>query len=102
MIGTIVTPMERGQITLPKIYRDKLGITPNTPLNVILKGDSIMIKPLQKVISDMSGFVIKPKYTREETLKFMKELAKSKVVLWTKEDDIAREKMRKKEKVWDW
>ena len=102
MIGTIVTPMERGQITLPKIYRDKLGITPETPLNVTLEDDRIVVRPLQKVISDMSGYVIKPKQTKEEALKFMKKLAKSRIVLWTKEDDEAREKMRKKEKYLNW
>ncbi len=102
MIGAIVTPMTRGQITLPKVYRDKLGITSTTPLNITLEGDRIIVRPLQKVISDMSEFVIKPKVTKEEALKFMKKLAKSKVVLWTKEDDEAREIMRKKEKIWNW
>lgn len=87
---------------MPKVYRDKLGITSATPLNITFEDDRIVVRPLQKVISDMSEFVIKPKVTKEEALKFMKKLAKSKIVLWTKKDDKARERMRKKEKTWNW
>lgn len=53
-IGTIVTPMERGQITIPKAYREKLGITPKTLLNVTLEGDKIVIRLLEKMLSDAS------------------------------------------------
>ena len=102
MIGTIVTPMARGQITIPKEYRDKLGITPDTPLNVTLEDDRIVVRPLEKMMADESPYVIKPKYSREEYLKILKKYSKSKLVLWTDEDDKAREEMRKKEKFWDW
>lgn len=105
MIGTIVTPMERGQITLPKEYRDKLGITPKTPLNVTLEEDSIVVRPLSKVIADQSSYVIKPKYSKEEYKKVIARITKHMKKhgpFWTKEDDKAREEMRKKEKFWDW
>ena len=102
MIGTIVTPMARGQITIPKEYRDKLGITPDTPLNVTLEDDRIVVRPLEKMMADESPYVIKPKYSREEYLKILKKYSKSTLVLWTKEDDKTREEMRKKEKFWDW
>lgn len=55
-----------------------------------------------KVIVDKSGYMIKPKYTRKQYMAVIKKLAKSKKVFWTKEDDEAREEMRKKEKFWDW
>lgn len=102
MIGTIVTPMARGQITIPKEYRDKLGITPDTPLNVTLEDDRIVVRPLEKMMADESPYVIKPKYSREEYLKILKKYSNSKLILWTDEDDKAREEMRKKEKFWDW
>ena len=102
MIGTIVTPMARGQITIPKEYRDKLGITPDTPLNVTLEDDRIVVRPLEKMMARESPYVIKPKYSREEYLKILKKYSKSKLVLWTDKDDKAREEMRKKEKFWDW
>lgn len=102
MIGTIVTPMARGQITLPKKYREELGITTQTPLNVTLEEDKIIVQPLEKAMGSESPMIIKPKYTRKQYLAVLKRIAKSKVVLWTKEDDKARELMRKKEKTIDW
>lgn len=103
-IGTIVTPMERGQITLPKAYREKLGITPQTPLNITLQSDRIVVQPFVRSMASATTnpYVIKAKYTRKQYLTVLKRIARSKVVLWTKEDDEAREKMRKKEKLWDW
>lgn len=101
-VGIIVTPMTRGQITIPKEYREKLGITAGTPLNVTLEEDKLVVRPLEKMMADKSPFVIKPKYTKGEYLKILKKYSKSKLILWTEEDDKAREKMRKKEKFWDW
>ena len=104
-IGTIVTPMARGQITIPKQFRDKLGITPKTPLNLTLEEDKIVVKPLTKMLADESPYVIKPKYTKEEYMKVLQRIAsymKKHGPIWTKEDDKARERMRKKEKIWDW
>lgn len=62
-IGTIVTSMDRGQITIPKAYRDKLGITPKTLLNVTLEGDKIVIRLLEKMLSDVSLRLRKKHYT---------------------------------------
>lgn len=104
-IGTIVTPMTRGQITLPKVYRDALGITSATPLNITLEEDKIVVRPLEKMMADKSPFVIKPKVTKEEYTKILikiNQYMKKHGPLWTKEDDLAREKMRKKEKFWNW
>lgn len=102
-IGTIVTPMERGQITLPKAYRLKLGITPGMPLNITLEVDKIVVQPFVRTISaGTTPRIIPAKYTRKQYLAVLKRIAKSKVVLWTKEDDTAREIMRKKERSTDW
>lgn len=106
-IGTIVTSMDRGQITIPKAYRDKLGITPQTPLNITLHADRIVVQPFVRSITStmINPFVIKAKYTREQHLKILQKISdymEKNGPLWTKEDDVAREKMRKKEKLWDW
>lgn len=104
MNGTIVTSMTRGQITLPKKYREKLGINPGTPLNVILEENKIVITPLTQVAPPQSQLVIKPKYTPQEYKKVLKEVneyMKKHGPLWTKADDRAREKMKKaEEKRW--
>lgn len=104
-IGIIVTPMTRGQITIPKEYREKLGIMPNTPLNITLEEDKIIVRPLEKMMADKSPYIIKPKYTKEEYSKILTKISqyiKKHGPLWTREDDKAREEMRKKEKFWDW
>ena len=97
--------MARGQITIPKEYREKLGITSKTPLNLTLEEDKIVVKPLTKMIADESPYIIKPKYTRDEYTKVLARISdymQKHGPLWTKADDVAREKMRKKEKIWNW
>lgn len=100
-----MTPMTRGQITIPKEYRDKLRITSKTPLNLTLEEDRIVIKPLARMIADDSPYIIKPKYTKEEYIKVLARISlymQKHGSLWTKEDDKARKAMRKKEKIYDW
>ena len=36
---------ERGQITLPKKYRDKLGIKAKSPILIDITSDGIVVKP---------------------------------------------------------
>jgi AbrB family looped-hinge helix DNA binding protein len=97
MIGIIVKPMERGQITLPKEYRDKLSITPDTMLNLTLDNDRIIVKTLFAVLSEVTNKVIKPKISRKE---FLTALSTMKGAVWTKEDDEALKRMEAKEKRW--
>jgi AbrB family looped-hinge helix DNA binding protein len=40
---------ERGQITIPKKYREKLGIKPKSPVVIELKDDGILIRPVVTV-----------------------------------------------------
>lgn len=97
--------MTRGQITIPKEYREKLGITAGTPLNVTLEEDKLVVRPLEKMMTNESPYVIKPKYAKEEYLKVLEKISlymKKNGPIWTKEDDKNREIMRKKEKKWDW
>ena len=49
-IGIITTPNEKGQIVIPKKIRDKLYITQNTHLNLVLKDNGIYIYPIEKII----------------------------------------------------
>lgn len=100
-----MTPMTRGQITIPKEYREKLGITAGTPLNMTLEEDKLVVRPLEKMMVSESPYVIKPKYSKEEYLKVLEKISlymKKNGPIWTKEDDKNREIMRKKEKKWDW
>lgn len=49
-IGNIVEPNSKGQIVIPKKVRDDLGITPNTPLNLVVRGGEICLYPVEGVI----------------------------------------------------
>ncbi len=50
-VGTITRPNEKGQIVIPKEFRDNLGIDVNVPLNLIMRGRGIYIYPIVEVIT---------------------------------------------------
>ncbi|MBM3209046.1 AbrB/MazE/SpoVT family DNA-binding domain-containing protein [Candidatus Shapirobacteria bacterium] len=54
-IGTIVKPMERGQVTIPASLRGKLKITPETLLNVFEWKGMIVIVPVEFRPKTVSG-----------------------------------------------
>ena len=43
----VVKPLRRGQITIPQEFRDALGITEDTLLQVTLKGSKLEISPVE-------------------------------------------------------
>ena len=44
-----MTPQPRGQITLPKRFRDKLGIRPGIPVKVFEDGIGVKVEPMRIV-----------------------------------------------------
>lgn len=50
-IGNIVEPNKKGQIVIPKKLREALGLTPHTPLNLVLRGGGMYIYPIKRVIT---------------------------------------------------
>ncbi len=44
-----VKPTVRGQITIPKDVRNKLGITPNTKLKVYVENNKIVAEPVSHI-----------------------------------------------------
>jgi len=58
--------MERGQITIPKKYRDLYGIRPGTELEMVVKEDGLLLvkkKLHQSPISEVYGILGKLKET---------------------------------------
>ena len=47
---TISTTNQKGQLVIPQKIRKALGINPQTPLQLELKGGSLVIHPLEGVI----------------------------------------------------
>ena len=91
---TMVTLQPRGQITLPKKYRDYWGVTGGAILKTSLKGDQMIVEPFE---DKDETIVIKPTISRQEYLKALEKIAKSGQVLWTKDDDRRRAQSLKKE-----
>lgn len=50
-VGKIVEPNKKGQIVIPKEYRDKLGIDENVPLNMVLRDQSLHIYPVDSLVA---------------------------------------------------
>ena len=75
-LGIISTPNTKGQIVIPKKYRDQLGITANTPLNIVHKNQGIFIYPLKNVSID-------DKKTKEEIFSDILEKTKG---AWSKKN----------------
>ena len=49
-IGAVIRSNQKGQIVIPKEYRDELGIDADVSLNLILRGGGIYIYPIEEII----------------------------------------------------
>jgi len=69
MFGYLVSPTERGQVTIPKDIREKLNITPKTKLRVFVDNDKVVFKPvspLDLLFNDIEAEAREKGYTRED------------------------------------
>lgn len=51
IVGNIVTPNTKGQIVIPHKMRKELGIAAGTYLQLILIGNSIVVRPIRDVMT---------------------------------------------------
>ena len=51
-IGDIIKPNAKGQVVIPKAIRKLLGINPNVPLHLIVRGNGIYIYPVKEIIGE--------------------------------------------------
>jgi len=54
-IGIITEPNKKGQIVIPKEFRKVLGITSQTPLNLVLRGGGVYIYPIDEVLTKLES-----------------------------------------------
>ncbi|MEK7534411.1 MAG: AbrB/MazE/SpoVT family DNA-binding domain-containing protein [Patescibacteria group bacterium] len=54
-VGFIAEPNKKGQIVIPKKLREALGITPQTHLNLVLRGRGIYIYPIDEVVTKLES-----------------------------------------------
>ena len=52
-IGIVTRPNQKGQIVIPKTVRDKLGITPDKPLNLVVRGGGVYLYPISAITADI-------------------------------------------------
>ena len=69
-----VKPYSRGQITLPKNFRQKLGITSQTWLKLVLLRDRILLEPAERQLPKKERLVIKPKVSGKNYLKLLDKI----------------------------
>lgn len=89
-VGEIVKLMERGQVTIPAKYRKRLGLTPETILNVFEWRGMVVIVPvkLEPKISERKK--TPADWTRDSPQEYLKKVRYNPLEeLWAK---IAREK----------
>lgn len=82
--GEIVKLMERGQITIPAKYREELGLTPNTPLNVFQWRGMVVVAPINLTprFSKVKGKTAD--WTKDSPQKYLNKVRYSALeTLWT-------------------
>ena len=50
-IGIVARPNSKGQIVIPKKFRDELGIEEGVLLNLTLRGNGVYISPIEKTVA---------------------------------------------------
>ena len=66
------TITSKGQILIPKAYRDALGLKPRQTVNLILKSRQVIIEPTITV-DEMFGFLKAPPISRLEQKRIIRE-----------------------------
>lgn len=96
-LGIITKPNIKGQVVIPKKFRDKLGIDQEVLLSLTLKGQGIYITPLEKSIAS--------KDSRSLLLEVLKKTAGSWIGDNWPQTEIRRKKIelaasRKRKRAW--
>lgn len=68
------TLTRKGQVTIPKTLRDQLGLHLGDRISFHLRGQEIVLKPIQRTILDLEG-AVKPKRRPESFDKVRREVA---------------------------
>lgn len=79
MQNRLISPTERGQVTIPKEIRKKLQITPSTKLRVYVENNKVVLEPvtsLEILLKDLVAEAKEKGYTRrklEEEIEAVRE-----------------------------
>ncbi len=64
----------KGQVTIPKPLRDRLGLNLGDRISFHLRGEEIVLKPVQRTILDLQG-TVQPKHRPEDFRRIRREVA---------------------------
>jgi AbrB family looped-hinge helix DNA binding protein len=70
LLSTVTT---KGQTTIPKAFRDALGIQDGTPLRWILEDGVLTVRPKTKRIEDFAGILGPPPNGKHATIEDIDE-----------------------------
>jgi bifunctional DNA-binding transcriptional regulator/antitoxin component of YhaV-PrlF toxin-antitoxin module len=73
-VGHIVNLMERGQVTIPARYREQLGLTTETPLNVFEWRGMVVIVPVEFQPSIFGAKRETADWTRDTPAEYLKKV----------------------------
>jgi len=68
------TLTRKGQVTIPKPLRDRLGLQPGDPISFRLRGEEIVLKPVHRTILGVEGSV-QPKNRPEDFIAIRRRVA---------------------------
>lgn len=69
------TITSKGQVTIPSYIRDRLSLTSGSKLEFIIQGDSFLVVPINRSITNLRGIL--PKSNVSLTTEGMKEIVRS-------------------------
>ncbi|MEK7188718.1 MAG: AbrB/MazE/SpoVT family DNA-binding domain-containing protein [Patescibacteria group bacterium] len=83
-LGTVTRPNSKGQIVIPKKFRDELGIDKDVLLNITFQGNGFYVTPLEKSL------------VTSDSRKILLEVLKMTAGAWKGDDWPETEKKRRK------
>ncbi|MDH5337337.1 MAG: AbrB/MazE/SpoVT family DNA-binding domain-containing protein [Nitrospira sp.] len=72
MIGSTIT--RKGQVTIPKTIRDRLGVREGEKVSFVVRGDDVVLKVVRGTILDLKGSV--PSVQRPEDFESIRQSTK--------------------------
>lgn len=73
MMGAFTTMTSKGQLTIPKDVRDKLGLAPGTRFYVTVRDREVVAMPKNRKLADLAGYLGNPPAGAGATLEDLDE-----------------------------
>jgi len=95
LVGTIVKPTSKGQMTIPADIRRELAIDQKTFLNITKKGEGFLVVPLRKILVNNQTKVRERKILTPSRRKRLLKMLKGIQGLWSDMEETTEEFMNR-------